>query len=161
MRLAKPSISASGRSACLPDAPGARPCGQPGRVGNRDLPVEPAGAQQRRVEDVGPVGGRDQDDALPVTEAVHLDEQLVQRLFALVVTTAEAGTALAADGVDLVDEDDAGLFCFGLLEQVPNPEAPTPTNISTKSEPEMVKNGTPASPATARASSVLPVPGGP
>ncbi len=40
-------------------------------------------------------------------------------------------------------------------------EAPTPTNISTKSEPEMVKNGTLASPAMARASSVLPVPGGP
>ena len=39
--------------------------------------------------------------------------------------------------------------------------APTPTNISTKSEPEMVKNGTLASPAMARASSVLPVPGGP
>ncbi|VDC33167.1 hypothetical protein XINFAN_03669 [Pseudogemmobacter humi] len=39
--------------------------------------------------------------------------------------------------------------------------APTPTNISTKSEPEMVKNGTPASPAMARARSVLPVPGGP
>ena len=40
-------------------------------------------------------------------------------------------------------------------------EAPTPTNISTKSEPEMVKNGTFASPATALANSVLPVPGGP
>ena len=39
--------------------------------------------------------------------------------------------------------------------------APTPTNISTNSEPEMEKNGTPASPATARARSVLPVPGGP
>ena len=39
--------------------------------------------------------------------------------------------------------------------------APTPTNISTKSEPEMVKNGTPASPAMARASRVLPVPGEP
>ena len=39
--------------------------------------------------------------------------------------------------------------------------APTPTNISTKSEPEMEKNGTPASPATARASRVLPVPGRP
>src|SRR3546814_6483494 len=39
-------------------------------------------------------------------------------------------------------------------------DAPTPTNISTKSEPEMVKNGTFASPAMARASSVLPVPGG-
>ena len=39
--------------------------------------------------------------------------------------------------------------------------APTPTNISTKSEPEMEKKGTPASPATARASRVLPVPGGP
>ncbi len=39
--------------------------------------------------------------------------------------------------------------------------APTPTNISTKSEPVIEKNGTPASPAMARASSVLPVPGGP
>ena len=40
-------------------------------------------------------------------------------------------------------------------------EAPTPTNISTKSEPEIVKNGTLASPAIAWASSVLPVPGEP
>ena len=39
--------------------------------------------------------------------------------------------------------------------------APTPTNISTNSDPEIEKNGTPASPATARASRVLPVPGGP
>ncbi len=39
--------------------------------------------------------------------------------------------------------------------------APTPTNISTNSEPEIEKNGTPASPATALASKVLPVPGGP
>ncbi len=40
-------------------------------------------------------------------------------------------------------------------------EAPTPTNISTKSEPLMLKKGTSASPAIAFASSVLPVPGGP
>ena len=40
-------------------------------------------------------------------------------------------------------------------------DAPTPTNISTKSEPEMVKNGTFASPAMALANKVLPVPGGP
>mmetsp|Transcript_32889 Transcript_32889/g.82617 ORF Transcript_32889/g.82617 Transcript_32889/m.82617 type:complete len:423 (-) Transcript_32889:407-1675(-) len=38
---------------------------------------------------------------------------------------------------------------------------PTPTNISTKSDPPVLKNGTDASPATAFASSVLPVPGGP
>ncbi len=39
--------------------------------------------------------------------------------------------------------------------------APTPTNISTKSEPLIEKNGTPASPATAFAIRVLPVPGAP
>lgn len=36
-----------------------------------------------------------------------------------------------------------------------------PTNISTNSEPDIEKNGTPDSPATAFASMVLPVPGGP
>ena len=54
-----------------------------------------------------------------------------------------------------------GLFCLACSNMSRTRDAPTPTNISTKSEPEMVKNGTPASPATARASSVLPVPGGP
>src|SRR5262245_29179349 len=54
-----------------------------------------------------------------------------------------------------------GLFCLACSNRSRTREAPTPTNISTKSEPEIEKNGTPASPATARASSVLPVPGGP
>ena len=40
-------------------------------------------------------------------------------------------------------------------------DAPTPTNISTKSDPDIVKNGTPASPAIALANKVFPVPGGP
>ena len=40
-------------------------------------------------------------------------------------------------------------------------DAPTPTNISTKLDPLSAKNGTPASPATALAISVFPVPGGP
>ncbi len=39
--------------------------------------------------------------------------------------------------------------------------APTPTNFSTKSLPLVAKKGTPASPASAFASSVLPVPGSP
>ena len=51
-------------------------------------------------------------------EAVHLDEELVERLLALVVAAAEAGAALAADGVDLVDEDDAGRVLLGLVEEV-------------------------------------------
>src|SRR5213079_1918902 len=48
-------------------------------VGRRDVddPVEAAGARQGRVEDVRAVGGRDDDDALGATEAVHLREDLV------------------------------------------------------------------------------------
>jgi hypothetical protein len=83
-----------------------------------DAAVEAAGPQQRRIEHVGPVGGRDEDDALVRLEAVHLDEQLVERLLALVVPAAEPGAAMAADGVDLVDEDDAGRVLLALLEQV-------------------------------------------
>ena len=54
-----------------------------------------------------------------------------------------------------------GAFSLASLNRSRTREAPTPTNISTKSEPEIEKNGTPASPATAFASKVLPVPGEP
>ena len=54
-----------------------------------------------------------------------------------------------------------GAWCLASSNRSLTREAPTPTNISTKSEPEILKNGTPASPAIAFASSVFPVPGGP
>ena len=54
-----------------------------------------------------------------------------------------------------------GAFVFACLKRSLTREAPTPTYISTNSEPDIEKKGTPASPATAFARSVLPVPGGP
>ncbi len=85
---------------------------------DHDLAVEAAGTQQSRVEDVGTVRGCDQDDVVFHLEAVHLDEELVQRLLALVVSATEAGAAMTADRVDLVHEDDARRRLLRLLEQV-------------------------------------------
>ena len=54
----------------------------------------------------------------PCSKAVHLYQNLVQGLLAFVVSAAHAGTAAASDGVDLVDEDDAGRVLLGFGEQV-------------------------------------------
>ena len=54
-----------------------------------------------------------------------------------------------------------GEFSFAWRKRSRTRDAPTPTNISTQSEPEIDRKGTPASPAMALARSVLPVPGGP
>ena len=83
-----------------------------------DAPVEAAGTQQRLVQHLGPVGGAQHDDALAGVEAVQLRQQLVQRLLPLVVAAEAAGVTGLADGVDLVDENDAGGNLGGLLEQV-------------------------------------------
>ena len=52
-----------------------------------------------------------------------------------------------------------GLDSFAFSNKSLTRDAPTPTNISTNSEPEILKNDAPDSPATAFASKVLPVPG--
>ena len=54
-----------------------------------------------------------------------------------------------------------GAFSRADLNMSRTRAAPTPTNTWTNSEPDTEINGTPASPATALASNVLPVPGGP
>ena len=54
-----------------------------------------------------------------------------------------------------------GAFSLAWRNRSRTREAPTPTNISTKSLPLMLKNGTSASPAMALASRVLPQPGSP
>ena len=87
-------------------------------IGHHDVAVETARTQQRRVEHVGAVRRRDQDDAFVGLEAVHLDEQLVQRLLAFVIAAAETGAAMAANRVDFIDEHDARRILLRLLEHV-------------------------------------------
>lgn len=86
---------------------------------NVDLAVKAAGAQQGFVEDVDAVGGRKDDDAGVRAEAVHLCEQLVEGVLTFVVTTeGRVLSAGAANGVDFVNEDDAGRLFLGLAEEV-------------------------------------------
>jgi hypothetical protein len=66
------------------------------------------------------VRGGHHHDALGRLEAVHLGEHLVEGLLALVVAAAEPRAPLAADGVDLVDEDDRRSLLARGLEQVPD-----------------------------------------
>ena len=124
-----------------------------------DVAVEAARPQQGGVEDVDPVGGGQHGDALGGGEAVHLHEQLVEGLLPLVVAAAEAGAPLAAHGVELVDEHDGRAPARAWRNRSRTRAAPTPTRDSTNSEPEMEKKLALASPATARASRVLPQPG--
>mmetsp|Transcript_4107 Transcript_4107/g.10463 ORF Transcript_4107/g.10463 Transcript_4107/m.10463 type:complete len:282 (-) Transcript_4107:535-1380(-) len=73
-----------------------------------DLPVEATGADQRGVEHIRAVCARQHNDASRRAEPVHLDQQLVECVLALVIAAAlPATTALAPNRVDLVDEDDA------------------------------------------------------
>ena len=85
---------------------------------DRDLPVEAARAQKGRVEDVRPVGGGDQDHAGVDVETVHLDQHLVERLFALVMAAAETRAAMPTDGIDFVNENDGGRVVFRLFKEV-------------------------------------------
>ncbi len=81
--------------------------------------VEPARPCERGVEDLGPVGGREDDHTDARLEPVHLREDLVERLLLLVVAPQpDARAAAPADGVQLVDEDDRGRSLARFLEQV-------------------------------------------
>merc|ERR1719324_235293 len=85
---------------------------------DRDPSVEAARSQQSVVQNISSVRRGDDDDARVAGEAVHLREDLVQRLFSLVVRR-EASTAgpLAANRVDLINKNDARRVLFGISKQ--------------------------------------------
>ena len=132
------------------------------RLVHQHLAVEAAGAEQGRVEHFGAVGRPHDDDALAGVEAVHLGQQLVERLLALLVAAhRRSGSRTLPSASSSSMKTMHGALASAWANRSRTRDAPTPTNISTNSEPLRLKNGTLASPATARASSVLPVPGGP
>mmetsp|Transcript_77837 Transcript_77837/g.171881 ORF Transcript_77837/g.171881 Transcript_77837/m.171881 type:complete len:340 (-) Transcript_77837:215-1234(-) len=91
------------------------------RQRNCDAAIETPRAQQGTVQDVGTIGGGHHDHPAIAFETVHLGQDLIQGLLALIVAAAHAGASLPADGVNLIDEDDAGSFLLGLLEDITDP----------------------------------------
>src|SRR5207253_1108450 len=84
------------------------------------LSIEAARPQQRGIENVRPIRRGDDHNALVLSEPVHLDQQLVERLLPLFMAQRVAAPA-SADGVQLVDEHDAGWVTARVTEQLSNP----------------------------------------
>src|SRR5579862_3910919 len=89
-------------------------------VGERhhDAAVETARPQQCGIEHVGTIGRGDEDYTLVGFEPVHLDQQLIEGLLALIMTTAETSPSMTPDGIDLIYKDDAGRMLLALHEQI-------------------------------------------
>jgi hypothetical protein len=95
------------------------------RGGHLDLAVQAAGAGDRRVQHVGPVGGRDHDDVGGV-EAVHLGQERDQGRLGLDVGYLALLAAAARDRVHLVDGDNGPIVRAGGCEQRPDALGPDP-----------------------------------
>ena len=87
---------------------------------DQHVAIEASRSQQRWVECFGPIGGGHHNHSAVTTETIHLDEQGVERLLALVVSTNLSATTGLAEGIQLVDENDARGAAFGLAEHVAN-----------------------------------------
>ena len=89
-----------------------------GRPPDGNVAVEPAGPHERGVEHVGTVCRRHDHNGVVLVKAVHLAEDLIERLLAFVLTSADAGAALTSDGVDFVDKEDRGRVFLGGRKEV-------------------------------------------
>ncbi|KAH3667133.1 hypothetical protein OGAPHI_002782 [Ogataea philodendri] len=91
------------------------------RVVQVDLSVESSWSQQSRVQNVCSVCTGQNNNVVRRGKSIHLDQQLVQRVFSLVVATGSTalGTRLS-NGVDLVHENDRRCVFSCSLEQLPN-----------------------------------------
>ena len=90
------------------------------RCGDDDSTVETTGSQQSRVQNVGPVGGGDNDHPFIGVKTIHFHQQLVQGLFPFVVSAAEAGASLPSHRIDLIDKDQTRSVLLALFEQIPD-----------------------------------------
>ena len=97
-------------------------CNAPCHVGfiNDYLTVEASGAEQCFVENIRTIRSGDDDNSLVSREAVHFYKQLIQSLFAFVMTSADCRATLTTYRINLIDKDNARGILLSLREQVTN-----------------------------------------
>jgi len=80
--------------------------------------VKATWAEQGRVEDIRAVGGSDDNHVRVSAETIHLYQELVEGLFAFVMTAAKTCPAVATYRVDFINKDDTRRMLFRLAEKV-------------------------------------------
>src|SRR5262245_7606032 len=85
------------------------------------LAIKPPRPEQRRVEHVSTVGRGDDNNVGIVVKTIHLDQNLVEGLLALVMAAAKPGATHPPYRVDLIDEHDARRDLLGLFKQIADP----------------------------------------
>ena len=83
-----------------------------------DLTVKASRTQQCRIQNILTVGCCNDNDAFICTKAIHLNQQLVQRLFPFIMSAAKACTSVASHCVNFVDEYNRRGIFLCLIEQV-------------------------------------------
>ena len=92
----------------------------PPNIGVRhdDLAVEPAGTQERRIEDVRTIRRGDEDHALVRLKTIHLDQQLIQCLLALIIAATKSGAAVPPNCIHFIDKQQTRRILLSLLEHI-------------------------------------------
>jgi len=81
--------------------------------------------QPGRVQNVAPVGSGQNNDLMPFVKAVHLYQELVKGLFALVVCLLQTGSSAASHGIEFIDEDNGWSSRFGLFKEAAHVTRPS------------------------------------
>ena len=90
------------------------------RDGDNNLTVKTSRPEQGRVKDIWSVGGRHDDDTVIGFKTIHLNQELVQSLFSLIMTSAKTGTAMTSDRIYLINKDNTGGALFPLGKHIPD-----------------------------------------
>ena len=86
-----------------------------------NAPVKTPWPQQRFVKNFRFVRCRQDHHAFFRGKTVHFIQQLVERLVPLIISGDSRQVTALADRIDFINEDDAGGFCLGLIEQISHP----------------------------------------
>ena len=83
-----------------------------------DTPVKASRTKQRLIQNFRAVGSAKDQNSLRGIKAIHLRQQLIQRLLPLLIAPAVLGITASSDCIDLIDKNNAGSVLGGLFKQV-------------------------------------------
>mmetsp|Transcript_5693 Transcript_5693/g.8374 ORF Transcript_5693/g.8374 Transcript_5693/m.8374 type:complete len:286 (+) Transcript_5693:880-1737(+) len=83
-----------------------------------DLTIESSRAEKCVIKNVKPVRGSNGDNTRIAIETIHFDQNLIQCLLTLIVTSSESCSALTSNGIDFINEDDTRGVLLGLVKHI-------------------------------------------
>src|SRR5689334_1951786 len=88
--------------------------------------IKTSGPQKSRIQNIGTIGGGNQNNALVSFKTIHFHKKLIKGLLPFIMASTQTSATVTTDSINFINKNNARCALLALFKKISNAARPNP-----------------------------------